>query len=376
MSAGAPRAAVVGFLAGLWLAVANCGSVTFVPTGTSLLVHVSKHSSIAGDVHGYLFSGEMNGGEAFAETQRPDPIGAPLNGPQDLRVTFSDSFAGQTVTVTAYALDGRGEPVGVGVASGVLALNADVAVDLVVKAIVVEDAGTGGGFDAGTIRSCSCDAGCCFSDGGCARPVVVPLTADAGSTVSVSLCGQNRQTCDALCAFPLANVCVNGGCRCGTNNPCNPGEWCVSSGTTTLCVCGVGTGCNGCCLNGLTCLPGTADDSCGRAGYACVNCATTGRGKCKTTTVGTDNNFGYCFTDLLSLSCSAPDKCLQGSGCSDAGFPVCRANNTARTCYACDLVRSDRCNGAGGCACGLQNVPCGANQFCSKGTCASLLGAF
>src|SRR5687767_9370375 len=91
----ARRAAGLGFLAGLALATVNCGTVTVTPGSTSILVRVSKAASFNDTVYAYLFTGTMNGAEAFADTQRPEVAdGGQLNGPQALRVNFTDHFGG------------------------------------------------------------------------------------------------------------------------------------------------------------------------------------------------------------------------------------------------------------------------------------------
>ena len=79
---------------------------------------------------------------------------------------------------------------------------------------------------------------------------------------------------------------------------------------------------------------------------------------------------GACSNSTTCGTCTQDGKCCSGQKCEAHAFPTCRAVKAGvqSVCQACDLLRADHCNPAGGCACGTHNE-CSEKQFCSDGGC-------
>lgn len=95
--------------------------------------------------------------------------------------------------------------------------------------------------------------------------------------------------------------------------------------------------CNGCCLNGQSCMPGNTEAACGFGGLACT-------------------------------VCGANELCL-GATCQPQA-PTCSATTCPDGC--CDAV-SNSCKPSSDTSCGVGGAPCktcGADEECKSGACA------
>lgn len=359
----APRFLLAGLLLGFAAGALHCGPVGSLPGRTSLLIRVLPASGFSKSVYAYVFSGERDGLEAFATTQRPEALDASLAGPQTFRVVFPDGAALQTIAIDVVALDEKGAAVGFGAGEATLVLGQDVAVEIRVEPPLVPDAG-GSTFDAGQISACACDGGCCGPDGGCYAPTPFAF---GPYTLAFAPCGRSGFTCDRLCSPAAANLCINNGCSCGGGPPCSAGEVCnVADGGQARCICDQLSGCPGCC-QANRCLPGDENAACGRAGLPCASCQDAGSGTLNRlcTKQLADVQYGVCGL----MSCPS-GQCASGPSCVAAGFPRCRFPTGANACYICDYFRSSRCeptaNDGTGCACGPAKSQCASNQYCDR----------
>lgn len=364
----APRFLLAGLLLGFAAGALHCGPVGTLPGRTSLLIRVVPAAGFSKNVYAYVFSGERDGLEAFATTQRPEVLDASLSGPQTFRVVFPDGAALQSIRVEVVALDEKGASVGFGEGEARLSLGQDVEVEVRVEPPLVIDAGQpprDAGFDAGQIVSCACDGGCCGPDGGCFAPVPFSY---GKYNMAFAPCGQNGYTCDRLCNPAEANLCINNGCSCGGQAPCGPGEVCqIFDGGAARCICDEGTGCLGCC-SANRCLPGEANNACGRTGLPCANCADGGSAVdriCTRSIAGVQ--YGVCG----ARTC-ASGTCASGLDCWPSAWPRCRFPTGANACYFCDPLRSSRCepsaNDGSGCACGINKYQCPQSHYCDRPT--------
>jgi hypothetical protein len=365
----ARKVALAAFLCGFAVGLSRCGPTTAEPP--YLLIRVVQQSGFSGgSIHGYVFTVSRDGFDVLGDLHKPEaPSPTPLTNSETLRVVFPADYSGRRVEVAVYALDKSGEIIGFGKRDAVVTAGAEVVLEVGVRDLIKPDGG-GPVFDAGVITACACDGGCCRPDGGCSTPYQYPLIPDAGVFLSVAYCGTNGFTCSALCTVPYANVCRNGSCGCGVGPPCAVGEWCLSQGGNSRCVCSPLTGCAGCCDGQERCQRGDQTLSCGRGGNPCKACTGDGTlaAACKTANTG-ERNYGFCITN--AIGCLDPLKCVSGPDCTLVGpFPRCRSKSTPPVCLSCDAFRADRCNAdfTDGCACGDAGT-CAPSQFCDKGVC-------
>lgn len=369
----ARKVALLAFLAGFGVGLARCGPTALEPP--YLLIRVVQQSGFSGgNIHGYVFNVSRDGFDVLGELHRPEtPSATPLTNSETLRVVFPADYSGKQVEVAVYALDKSGDTIGFGKRDAVVTAAAEVVLEVGVRDLIKPDGG-GPAFDAGTITACSCNTGCCRPDGGCSTPYSFPLVPDAGVSLRVAYCGDAGFTCNALCDVPFANSCVNGGCRCGTGPPCNQGEWCVTQGGNSVCVCNPLTGCAGCCNMQNRCERGDLNGACGRGGHVCKACPNDGTlsSGCKQALAG-ERAYGFCVS-LTGPTCPDPSKCVSGPDCTPTGpFPRCRSKGVPPVCISCDYFRADRCNSdfGDGCSCGDAGT-CGLSQYCDKGVCRSV----
>ncbi len=254
--------------------------------------------------------------------------------------------------------------------------------------------GTCGVACSGATPDCS-GSGSTYS---CASGCTAGLTLCGSTCVDTSNNGSNCKTCGNACSTTVGHAtanCVssacgytcnsgytpcNNGCadyatdnsNCGScGNVCAPGTTCSSG----ACVCNTGTGCNGCCSNGVTCTAfgNQSSTSCGFSGQACGGCAVTGEvcasistgGQCQCPS-GEAACGGACVnTGTDSSNCGGCGKIcsstLSGSSCG-GGQCVCPAGQTACGTTCVDV------NGSDGGNCGACGHSC-LNGVCSAGVC-------
>jgi hypothetical protein len=183
--------------------------------------------------------------------------------------------------------------------------------------------------------STSCPNGCCAS-GSC-----LPS--------AFANCGLNGVGCIA-CSMMTADNCTAGGCRCGSGNPCNLGQQCVSG----MCQCN-STSCNSGCCASNSCQSGNTTNACGTGGLGCQNCQAT------------------FATNAVCLS--PPQTCGCPSGMRLCGA-LCIPNGSCCTNSDCSGISGSICPAPGGsCTCpsgtNLCQPPAGGKYCISPGTCCS-----
>jgi hypothetical protein len=203
-------------------------------------------------------------------------------------------------------------------------------------------------------RACAaCNSGESCREGNC---VVTRVTPDAGLCDGI-MCSAGY-ACD-----PADGVCRCGGELCSSGQYCDAGS-CVRRGNDGGLRCSPNN-CNGCCVNGDTCLPGNTNAACGSAGRDCYPCqGSCLSGRCVADDGGTCNA-SNCHGCCRGLECLPGDA---GSACGVFGQTcgTCRSDERCSgsgTCIPpCDATNcSGCCTPEGTCATGLSNFGCGAH---------------
>lgn len=128
--------------------------------------------------------------------------------------------------------------------------------------------------DPDRASACAPEGFCaCGTGSACTRPEVDRCVAGECRCGTGPACGLNETCLNGRCwcgtggACGLGQACVGGECRCGEGNACDVGQACVNG----RCGCTSESCANGCCSSGR-CMPGTAQNQCGRGGAACQQC--------------------------------------------------------------------------------------------------------
>lgn len=294
----------------LLLAVSACQDAS-TAVGTALYVTAEFNPLL--QLTQFKVSGRVEGGGDITPALLPENPGRILQSGETFRVLLPDAPDGARVTLR---LEGRSGASLAAEGTAQVEVRAGREVDVRVQLepwSEVPDSGTpdDGGTDAGVACGGDCD-GCCL-DGRCV-------------TTSFTRCGANGEACTSCdpdrasacspegfcacgtgsaCTRPEVDRCVAGECKCGAGAACGPNETCLNGrcwcGTGSACglgqvcldgacrcgngpACGTGQACvngrcectpescaSGCC-SGRTCLPGTAQNQCGKGGQTCQQC--------------------------------------------------------------------------------------------------------
>ena len=191
-----------------------------------------------------------------------------------------------------------------------------------------------------------CTGRCKGEDDGCGDPCPTNTCTgccDVGDVcqpgTASSACGTSGETC-ASCPVSTP-TCVSGTCKCVPD--CAAKCQGVDDGCGGTCP--INT-CFGCCDASNVCQPGTADNACGLAGAACVDCAASGEkcagwkckcfpscnGKCQ----GADDGCGSpCLINHCKGCCDASKACQAGTvdtACGENGAACTDCTLSSQTC--------------------------------------------
>src|SRR5579871_409275 len=198
----------------------------------------------------------------------------------------------------------------------------------------------------------------------------------------------------AACPSPKKIVCGPANCTgcCDSSGSCQLGDQpatcgiggalCVTCGATQGCndgvcgaqhpdggdggaMCGLPSGCTGCCDPQGRCLPGTDPTACGNFGGNCAACASPGF--CNP--IPLDGGGGSCVTPCNAATCEGcckdPFHCVLRSQENDSQCGT--AGDAGESCEACS---------AGGCDAGACSFGACGTLGCSSGGCCNLMNGF